>query len=507
MLAGDAIGSFRLIRFIAKGGMGEVWEAARGEERVALKTLVPEAQGDPALLRRLLDEAKVGAMLDHRNIVRTLETGLEGTTLYVALELLRGRSFSDLVKSGPLPAGLVLGLGAQILEGLSHAQEVAGPDGRALRVVHRDIKPSNLFATDAGIAKIIDFGIAKASALDTTTTRSGVVRGSLAYLSPEQARGESIDGRSDLFALGLVFHEMLTGKRVFGKQGEAQVLAALLFDPISRPSELRPEVSPALDAFVMGLVAREVEKRPANAAAALAILRAELASEPWAPATIASWLAEHPPVVRPSGFMTATLDKHGVEVDLEDGPHTVGERPTTVRKRRRFYRTVLPGVLAIALGGGGIALYATREQPPELPPPRSTSGTGAGPAVPAEPLAAIAHPDSPKTEPSKPGLAPTPVKATRKKPPGPVPAPHPAVTEARPAEPAAVKEVGWLTVDVRPTWAEVFVDGRSLGPSPLFHHPLQPGPHAVEAVRADGSRKKADAKVASGREEKLVLEW
>jgi serine/threonine-protein kinase len=261
----QAFGSYRLIRQIAKGGMGEVWEAyhaQRPDERVALKTLHPDEEGDRTLLTKFLDEARIGATLQHPNIVRTLDLGIEGSRLFLVMELLRGYTLAQLcpIPGEKMPLGMVVGVGLQVLAGLEHAQNAVTPNGTRLSVVHRDLKRSNLLLTDSGIVKIIDFGIAVSST--STSTRTGSLRGSLPYLSPEQVRNEAVDGRSDLFSLGLMLHELLTGRRVFDQENEAAVLSAILWGPIPPVRSRREDVPPALEEAISWALQKPVAERP-----------------------------------------------------------------------------------------------------------------------------------------------------------------------------------------------------------------------------------------------------
>jgi serine/threonine-protein kinase len=286
----DSIGPYLVTRTIGTGGMGRVFEvrhSTRTRERYALKTLRNEE--DERVLSKFLKEARLGAILDHPNVVRTLEVGRDRDRVFIVMELLEGETLSALcpIPGEPLPEGMVVAVALQILAGLEHAHQAEGPDGKMLGIVHRDIKRSNLFLTEQGVVKLIDFGVAR----DLDSTRSTGLTGTLPYLAPEQIRGEQVDPRSDLFSLGLVLHEMLTGRRVFNQKNEATILSAILWLPIPAPSSIRPDVSPALNDALRAALEKDPSQRPPSAAALAALLRQSLPAEAiWSNEQLAHWL-------------------------------------------------------------------------------------------------------------------------------------------------------------------------------------------------------------------------
>jgi eukaryotic-like serine/threonine-protein kinase len=258
--------------------MGEVWRARddRLGRDVAIKTLLGTSD-DPQWRRRFQLEARAAASLNHANIVTVFDVGETDGIPYLVTELLVGQTLRERLKSGPLRPSNALELGAQIAEGLSVAHERG--------IVHRDLKPENLFVTEDGRCKILDFGVAKtmrAASSDhgatapTSLTLVGEVIGTTAYLSPEQARGEAADPRSDLFALGAILHEMITGAKPFERRSVVETLAAILSDdPELLPADVR-RAYPTTSATIVRLVRKDPRERFQSALDLAFVLRSEL---------------------------------------------------------------------------------------------------------------------------------------------------------------------------------------------------------------------------------------
>ena len=237
--------------------MGEVYRArdTRLGRAVALKVL--RAGADPELLHRLEREARAASALNHPNIVHIYDVGeaagIEGAH-YVVMELVEGETVRQRLRPGPLPIPEVVDLGAQLADGLAKAHRAG--------IVHRDLKPENLMVTPDGALKILDFGLAKilpaplledleaGQTLSRHGTRAGTLLGTLEYMSPEQAAGRSIDHRTDQFSLGLILHEMVTGRATFRRDTPAQVLAAVIEREPEALGRLRPGVPAALESLV-----------------------------------------------------------------------------------------------------------------------------------------------------------------------------------------------------------------------------------------------------------------
>lgn len=232
---GSRVGPYEIIDLIGEGGMGEVFRArdTRLGRQVAIKVLPPEFSQDASRRKRFEAEARVASALNHPNIFTVYDIGvLEGTAgSYLVMELLEGETVHDrLQRDPPLTRDVVLDYALQTAQGLAAAH--------AAGVIHRDIKPGNLFVTRDGRVKILDFGVAKMlSSADVarTGTKAGTVIGTLGYIAPEQARGQKVDVRSDIFAYGAVLFEMATGTRAFSKDSAIETLNAILeIDPLER---------------------------------------------------------------------------------------------------------------------------------------------------------------------------------------------------------------------------------------------------------------------------------
>ncbi len=249
-------GRYSLISRIASGGMGDVWQAEDDvlDRTVAVKVLRPSTDGEPVFARRFRDEALYTANLCHPNIATTYDYGEEDSLAFLVMELVDGEPLSELVRrEGALPPERVRTMMAQAALALGAAHEAG--------VVHRDVKPANILVARDGTVKLTDFGIARA--IDGSGhTQTGEVLGTPHYLSPEQALGEAATGASDLYALGVVAHELLTGRRPFEKNTPVATALAQVNDP---PPPLPENVPGGLRALVEQCLAKHPEDRPASA--------------------------------------------------------------------------------------------------------------------------------------------------------------------------------------------------------------------------------------------------
>jgi hypothetical protein len=264
---GDRIGSYEIVDRLGSGGMGEVYRArdTRLGRMVALKVL--RAGADPDLLRRLDREARAASALNHPNIVHIYDVGETPTAAgahYVVMELVEGETLRRRLRAGPLPMSELLDLAAQLADGLAKAHRAG--------IVHRDLKPENVMVTADGLLKIVDFGLAKVRAAplgdvaggDTLSrhgTQAGMLMGTLEYMSPEQASGRTVDHRTDQFSLGLIVHEMATGRPPFRRDTPAQVLAAVIERDPEPLGRLRGDVPAALESLVVRCLQKDPERR------------------------------------------------------------------------------------------------------------------------------------------------------------------------------------------------------------------------------------------------------
>ena len=260
-------GRYLLLERLAIGGMAEVWLAEvrdRPGRRYALKRLLPTLADDPTFVTMFLDEARIGAQLDHPGIVPVHDLGREGASYFMAMDYLAGQDLRALLArlrhdGSRLPPPLSAFLVAQAARALDHAHRAHGQDGAPLHVVHRDLSPANVLLGYDGRVAVIDFGIAQAAF--RAHREDAVLRGKFGYLSPEQVRGLPVDRRADVFSLGAVLHELLTGHRLFHGPSDLAVLERVRAAQVRPPSERNPAVPPALDAVVLRALAREPADR------------------------------------------------------------------------------------------------------------------------------------------------------------------------------------------------------------------------------------------------------
>ncbi len=336
------VGKYELGRALGAGGMAEVFVAStRGAEGftrpVAIKRVLAEHSRHPAFAEMFVNEARLAAMLRHENVVQTLDFDRDDEgRLYLVMELVEGRDLDQLARSGPLPWPVVVHVLASVLRGLGHAHDLI-VEGRPLIVVHRDVSPHNVLVSWDGTVKVSDFGIAKAVAA-TGATRSGAIKGKPAYMSPEQMMGADLDGRSDLFAVGVMMWELLTGRPLFAGGSLEETFARVLHQPITPAAELVAGLPPELDAITMTLLARDRDQRFQHARDVVAALESSSVATLRGRELLADLLAERFP---------------------DKAPARIGERPSG------GVRTPRDGVRAssarAASGGaaGGVALAAT----------------------------------------------------------------------------------------------------------------------------------------------------
>ncbi|MCY1043466.1 protein kinase [Corallococcus sp. bb12-1] len=266
----ETFGRYELLRKLATGGMGAVYLARQKgpvgfQKLLVVKRLLPHLSEDDEFLQMFLDEARIAALLNHPNIAQIYEMGDVDGQYYIAMEYVHGEPLGSLVpRASAHPGGFPLGLRCRIIAeaaaGLDAAHNARSPSGRKLSLIHRDVSPQNVLVGFNGGVKLIDFGVAKAQG-KLSQTVVGTIKGKHAYMSPEQARGEPLDARSDVFGLGTVFYELLTNGRLFKRESEMATLKAVVGFKIVPPSEAVPGIPKSLDAIVFKALARKRDDR------------------------------------------------------------------------------------------------------------------------------------------------------------------------------------------------------------------------------------------------------
>ena len=449
--AGDAarkFGKYTLVAKLATGGMAEIFlarlQGAGGFEKlVCLKRILPALVKDPQFVQMFLSEAKVAAQSSHPNVCQVFELGEIDGSYFIAMEYLEGVALSRFRRREHYPHAidprLVVGLVAQTCEGLHDAHELTRPDGTSLGVVHRDVSGNNLFVTAAGVAKVLDFGIAKVHDASVRTL-TGSLKGTLAYMAPEQLRGGAVDRRTDVFALGIVLWELFGRRYLFRRDTDFLTFEAIAQEPIPDVREVRPDVPSALAGAIARALARDPDQRFATARE---LGEALVAAVPPLSASAISAEIERAfaPALREQRALIKLAREGGsVELDSDIAPSIAPDDgtdpqpksdtrattparlpsapPATARRGRGAVIALV--ALGAAVAGIGIAMVA-REVLVAAPAPATAAHVEAPPAAHAAPVAAPAPAPAPP--------APTPPVPSPSPPPAAEPAP-PAVVEA-----------------------------------------------------------------------------
>jgi len=529
------LGKYKLVKLIASGGMAEVYLARQAgaagfEKLVCLKRILPHLARDKQFVEMFLNEARLAAQLDHPNIVSIFDLGEAHGNYFIAMEFIDGPSLRAIHKRAEergefLPIPELLKIVSMAAGGLQYAHDLAGPDQKPLGLVHRDISPDNILVHRNGSAKVVDFGIAKA-ANSSSQTRTGTLKGKVAYMPPEQLRGEQLDRRTDVFALGVVLYELLAGKRPWEATSEVALIGKIMTEEPQPLGEVRADAAPELVAIVDRALAKDRSQRYQSCHELQADLENLLVQmgQTITPARVSDFVKAYSP--EPPAPGTAGLERSSAEIQqIEDDMNGTGAAPALVKGRGRAQerdsrtammaepvrrpqsnRGLLYGMvafLAIAVGGGagGYWFFFQQAEPSPAPvsveraavveqePPPKPAEPPAKPAEPAQQPAnvlagsAAAQPSKPAepVKPRHPRLAvvePAPVVVVRD---APKPPPPVALEQPRPT----VTAKGELVLLIRP-WAKVEVDGREVGITPL-NEPLMlaAGDHKVRLINPE----------------------
>lgn len=271
---GTLLGRYRLRALLGTGGMAEVWSAdvegpAGFARRVVLKRVLPHLARDEHFVQMFLQEARLSARLDHPNVMKVFELGTIEGEYFLTMEYVRGADLNKLLRHGfRPPVGMVATIMQGVCRALHHAHTLCDEDGAPLHIIHRDVSPSNVMLARDGTVKLFDFGIAKALAAPSDRqTATGTLKGKHGYMAPEVIKGAKADHRADIFAAGVVFHELLTGKRLFKAETDWLISMKVLNEPITPPSTVRSDIPESLDVIVLRALERDPDQRYASAEA------------------------------------------------------------------------------------------------------------------------------------------------------------------------------------------------------------------------------------------------
>jgi len=527
------IGKYELIRKIAIGGMAEVFLAkAAGpmgfEKTLVVKRILPHLADDPKFVEMFLTEAKLAAQLNHPNVVQIFDFGEAEGAHFLAMEYVDGPNLRALVRRAqelgkPLDPPVAAKIVSLACEGLAYAHEFQDPlTGQPLGLIHRDVSPDNILVSKTGAVKVVDFGIAKA-ANKSQQTRTGVLKGKLSYMPPEQLRLQPMDLRVDVFALGMVLYELLTGARPFDAVDEIAVMQAIIHEPFIPVTARRPDTPPALSAAVDKAIEKDAAKRyrssrelqgdleryivsTGNPVAGYQLAQLVNALAPEAPGNqpspaavprtvktpisqthlLATPLPRAAPDVPPPDLpapreapqphprpLSRTGPPRGTDPHLRPPPQVGRGQPTNPR-------------VVIAVGAGallvGILLFALGRGPAPAPPVATAP-------PPPRPAAPVTPPPAPPQEPDPHGSQPL-AQPLPKQPPRSAQKAKAVVSAASPGATADPK-LASLLVESAPA-GMVRVNGRIYGKSPTTVHNLPPGDVKIEVFDALGAFSRAE---------------
>lgn len=519
-------GPYELLDRLAKGGMAELYLAQRtgsgGFRRlVAVKRILPHL-GDEATFREMfLNEGRIAAQLTHPNICQVHDLGEDADGLYLAMEYLEGVAWETFSEAMPRDATgtflrLIAGMLQQLAAGLGFAHNLRdAASGQATPVIHRDISPQNVYLTVDGICKVLDFGVAKV-VTEGRRTRSGVVKGKLAYMAPEQLRGETLDVRADIFAVGIVLWELLTGQLLFDRSTDFMVWQAIQEAEIPPPSTVCPHVTAAVDAVVLRALNRDVTLRYATMQmlsdefnAAIASLGApadgqelRVALQQFCPHELHAAAARLAAARRGQprsaetvvGAAQPNVESHVISTDGTAAGTAASTVSELVRAQsRRTPRLLAATVLAAAGIGGAVWFSQTRNA--ATTQTATTVDSAAGSQTPANPTNGVAAGSQVPTRPTNGANTGSQVPTSLGADAGSGSGSNGPPGQNKPTPVAT--GTGYFSIDSTP-FANIYADGKLLGETPLFRVALRAGSHSIRAVLADNRSKSFTIKIRKG---------
>lgn len=391
---GTTLGRYQIVRELAMGGMAELYigrhsEVAGYEKVVAIKRVLPNLARDESFLKMFLNEARLAAGLDHANIVHVIDFGSDGGEHFLAMEYVHGKGVHQIQRAAAKVGGVGLACALTIVRGvaaaLHYAHERKSPDGRALGLVHRDVSPSNVLVSYDGEVKLTDFGIATATEL-TRVTRTGSIKGKLSYMAPEQVRGENIDRRADIFALGAILYELTTGQRCFYAPGEFALINRVVDGKYEPPTKVREDYPKELEAIVGRALEVDRDVRYDSAQELQVALEGFAADRGISLSSVALSELMNRLFGHEDYPVTSVIPIARPEPETLTTGHTVETTGARRRRKRRSASLLLAtGAVGVFVGlGGGIAM-SLGDDAPAPASPNPTEATPAA-AVPTQPL-------------------------------------------------------------------------------------------------------------------------
>lgn len=368
-----SLGSYEILRELGRGGMGSVYLGKRSGpggflKLVAIKRIHPHLAKEAAFVTMFLDEARVAASIQHANVAQVFELKAEQGQYLLIMEYVHGVTLDELLRASEsgLPIEVALTIASGALAGLHAAHTAKDHLGNPLNLVHRDATPHNIFLTFEGDVKLSDFGVARAEGR-LTKTETGRLKGKAAYMSPEQLHGREIDARLDIFSIGVVLWEMLTARRLFVGESQAQIMMNVVTGKAPAPSELNPDVSPELDALVRKALSPEPDERFQSAREMQVAIDALRAHDPDAQKAVAEAIARRMPDAKPErdAALTTRRDvappvqvpsQSGVQLSAPKASSAHATDPDPAPRSRAGYGLATLIVLALGVGGTWLAL-------------------------------------------------------------------------------------------------------------------------------------------------------